>query len=214
MRGRSAVPLTFLRIRPWTAWRTTARDFLAILTLSLLGGLAGLELHRLVCVAHALALVGVGTAKVVQVGAGLSDHLLVDARDDERRLVLVQAGLLLALDLDVDARRRQELDQMGVAQREHEARAAQLGFVADADDVELAGEAIGDALDGVREQRPCEAMAGSVLARVGAHPELPVLFGDGDPRRDRRDQLALRAGDLDLALVDRHLDAGGYRDVL
>src|SRR5689334_2571406 len=90
-RGRSVVPAIFLRIRPCTACRTSARDFLAIIVLSscgLLRRLARLELDLLVGVAHALALVGVRTAKAVQVGACLADHLLVDTGDDERRLVL------------------------------------------------------------------------------------------------------------------------------
>ena len=63
----------------------------------------------------------------------LADELLVDARHGDVRLLL---------DRDVDPRRDVEHDRVRVAEREHDLPALDLGAVADADDVELALEAL------------------------------------------------------------------------
>src|SRR5437660_12528662 len=103
----------------------------------LLRRLAGLAQHALVDVADALALVGLGLADLADVGGHLADELLVEAphRDagGSRHLELHALGRI-----DPDRVREAEL-QVDAA------RARGRGAVTDADDLELLGEALGDA---------------------------------------------------------------------
>ena len=79
---------------------------------------------------------------------------------------------------------------MRVAERELEVAAAQLRAVADALDLEPLLEAVGDALDHVRDERAREAVQRAVLAAVGRarDDELVVVLLDRDVAVD-----ALRA---------------------
>ena len=81
-----------------------------------------------------------------------------------------------------------EAHRMRVAELEDDFLPLDLGAVADADDVELALEAFGDAADVVRHQRAHQAVEG---ARV-------LLF-------------IVRARELHDVVLDRHADAGDER---
>ena len=90
--------------------------------------------------------------------------------------------------------RHVEHHRVRVAQREHDLLALLLGAIADADDVELLLEAIGDAGDGVGHQRARQAveLAQRLVVADQARRELAVGQGEGDARRQRLTQLALR----------------------
>ena len=85
------------------------------------------------------------------------------------------------------------------------------GPVADAHDVEVLAEPVGDADDHVVDQRAAQAVQGPVLPLVvGAfHHELVAVAADGDLAGQAALELALRALDRDVAAVDGHLDAAG-----
>src|SRR4029077_11227081 len=89
----------------------------------LLGGLAGFAQDALTGVADALALVGLGLAKLADVGGNLADELLVEAAHcDARRL----------RDFEGHARRRLDVDRVGEADEHFDlARPLRLGAVAD-----------------------------------------------------------------------------------
>src|SRR5687767_12883772 len=106
-------------------------------------GLPDLLLQLLAHVPHALLLVGIGLAHSPDVRRNLTHHLPVGAGHGDVRLLV---------DRDVDPVRDVEHDRMRVAEREGHLLALQLGAVADADDVELLLEALGDAVHGVGDQ--------------------------------------------------------------
>ena len=112
----------------------------------------------LAAVADALALVGLRRAALADVRGDLADQLLVDPADDD-------LGRLR--DLELDPLRRLDRDRMRVAERHLQVLALELGAVADALDLELLLEAVGDALDHVRDQAAGEPVQGAVLAAVG-----------------------------------------------
>ena len=157
-RGRSAVPRTFLRTRRWRRIRAS-RFCLAIAhgrpTSPVFPALRATYSPQ---VAHALALVGLGLADRPDVGGDLADHLLVDAlhHDAGRRR-----------HLEGDAVGGVDLHRVAEAERQLEASLPwQRGAVADADDLELLAEAVGDADDHVVDQRADQAVQGPVLALV------------------------------------------------
>src|SRR5262245_6774330 len=165
-RGRSAVPRTFLRTRKWRRlrastlwsvisfylWVSTARVLLS------LRRLAGLAEDALVGVADALALVGLGLADLADVGRHLAHELLVEPLDRD-------AGG--RGNLERDALGRVDRDWVREAELQLELRRALGdGAVADADDLELPGEAGRHAGDHVRDERASEAVEGAVLALV------------------------------------------------
>src|SRR5204862_4012101 len=124
-------------------------------------------------VLHALALVGLGRAERADLGRDLSDPLLVDAAHQD---------LGRPRRRDRDAFRDRIDHVVAVAERDLQVLALQRGAVADAGDLELLLEALGNAGDEVVHQRargaPHRARALAVVARV----------------------------DLDLAFVYRHQD--------
>src|SRR5215207_6134286 len=95
--------------------------------------LAFLAADRLVAVLDALALVGLGRAVRADLGRDLTDPLAVGAGDRDR-------GRPLAGDLDVG--RNRVVDVVAVAELQVEAAARNRGAVADAVDLEVAGEAV------------------------------------------------------------------------
>jgi hypothetical protein len=101
------------------------------------------------------------------------------------------------------------------AQGELEVRAARLDAVADADDLEGLGVALGHAGDHVRDERPGEPVQGPVLPLVvGAlHPQRAVLVVlDGDRRGDRVAEFALGPLHADRLTVDGDVHATGHGD--
>src|SRR5262245_58315315 len=109
------------------------RFCMACLLPSLLRRLARLAQHALVGVADALALVRLGLADLADVGGDLADELLVEAlHDDARR----------RRHLELDPCWRVDVHRVREPELEVDARrAGGGGAVADADDLELAGEA-------------------------------------------------------------------------
>src|SRR3954447_7650490 len=99
--------------------------------------LTRLAADHFVGVLDAFALVRIGLAQRADFGGGLSDLLLVDAGDGD--------VIGLRLDGDVDAFRNRETNRMRVAEGKDHFLPLDFGTVADADDVELALEAVGDA---------------------------------------------------------------------
>src|SRR3954470_17364572 len=166
-RGRSALPVTFLRPRPWRRSRDRVRAEVCLCCFSeiamSLTSLSDLAADVLAGVPDALALVRLGLAELADVGGDLADQLLVDALDAE-------AGLVL--DRERDAVGRVEDDRVAVAELELQLGGA-LGqdAVAHAHDLELLLVALGDTDDHVVDQGAGQAVAG---------PALPLVVGAGD----------------------------------
>src|SRR5690606_13383362 len=150
-----------LRFRRVLLVRRSLRSltFMLIAQTSARGGLARLETDLLARVADALAVVGVGRPYRADVGGHLPDGLLVDAAH-----------------LDLGGLRRGEgdalerLDDDGVREPEAPLEVLALHLAAEAHpvDLELAGVALGDAHDGVGDQRPRQPVLGARLAVVRA----------------------------------------------
>src|SRR5262245_52953704 len=149
-RGRSAVPCTFARTRRWRRRR-------ASLTVRL-GTLADFPADVLALVADALALVRLGRPHLADLGSSLAHHLLVRSLDEDLRR---------RRHLECDAGARLDGDGMRVADVELEVGALERSAVADALDLELLLEALGDSLDHVRDQRPRQAVQRPVLPALG-----------------------------------------------
>src|SRR5665213_2090846 len=206
-RGRSvAVVLMRWRTRAWRRAKSCF-DLLVIAPFLLL--LAFLAPHRLLRVFDALALVGLRLAVGADDGGDLPDTLLVRAGDgDERRL--------LADDLHVFRDRKGHV--VAVAQLQHQVLALDRGAVADAIDLEIGVEALGDAGHHVVDERPRRAPQHARAFAVAArrHHDFAVLdrrldivadgecqgaepaFG-GQHRARQIDADALRHGDRILA---------------
>src|SRR5581483_10058514 len=108
-----------------------------------------------------------------------------------------------------------EHDLVGVADlQRHGVRLLQLGLVADADDLQALGVAVGDALDHVGDQaagqaveRPAEPL---VVAALDDHLAGGLVEADGDLAAIGERQLALGALDLDRRVLERHLHVGRH----
>ena len=161
----------------------------------------------LAAVADALALVGLRRAALADVRGDLADQLLVDPADDD-------LGRLR--DLELDPLRRLDRDRVRVAERHLEVLAFQLRAVADALDLEPLLEAVGDALDHVRDQAAGQPVQGAVLAAVGRarDGDGAVRLLDLHVRREAWLELALRALDGDAARGDLDRDGLGDGDWL
>ena len=80
-----------------------------------------------------------------------------------RSMPVIVMWPVLASTAIVDPFRDRELDGVRVAELEHDLAALHLGAVTDADDVELALEALAHALDVVRHERAHQAVKGAGL---------------------------------------------------
>jgi hypothetical protein len=104
-----------------------------------------------------------------------------------------------------------------VAEAEREldsVRALRCRAVADADDLELLYDALGDADDHVVDERPGEPVLRAVLALVvrALHEQLAVVLADRDHAGDVSVERALRARDGDVTIGDRHGHAARHGD--
>src|SRR4051812_16792741 len=108
-----------------------------------------LLLQDLARVPDTLLLVRIRLAEAADIGRDLSDELPIDAADRDVRLLV---------DRDVDSWRHVEHHGVRVAKGEHDLLALHLRAVPDADDVELALVALGDAGDRIRDERARQAM--------------------------------------------------------
>src|SRR5579883_1792224 len=159
----------------------------------------------LACVFHALALVWLGLAETADLGGDLADLLPVDAGDHH-------LGRLRRRDRDAG---RDRVDHVvAVAERDLQVLALHRGAVADAVDLELALEALGDAGDEVRHQRargaPHRARAFGLVARIDLDRAL-LQFG-ADVLGQHQLEGALRPLHLHGLPIDARGDAGRDRD--
>src|SRR5687768_13747367 len=202
--SRGRAPPRFLSAVRTRRRRRSKRESLAMLLL-----LPFLAEDVLAAVLDALALVRLGLAPLADLGGELADGLLVDAADQDRGLV----GRL-----HVQAFGHVEIDIVALAELELELVALRVRTIADAGDLEGLGEALGHALDQVRDQRALHAperprRLGSIgrldhdriafdgVADLLAHPqgeialgplhaEHAVLDSGSDPARDRHRHFA------------------------
>src|SRR6185503_8560652 len=87
-RGRSVVPLTFLRIDAFRRRRLSSLLLAMIVASSLRGaGLADLAVNHFLEILDALALVGLGRADVADLRRGLAELLAIDPAQDHHVLV-------------------------------------------------------------------------------------------------------------------------------
>src|SRR5439155_2495372 len=152
-----------------------------------------------------LALVRLGRSHRPDLCRGLADLLLVDALDEDlRRDRNLEADPCTGLDHDL----------VRIPNRELEIVAAHGSPVADTLELEALLEALGHALDHVRDERAGEPVQRAVLAAVGrALDDQPaVLLLDLDPYRDLLDELPEWPGHLDAPGEDRDVDARGQLD--
>src|SRR3990172_3812122 len=138
-RGGASDPRT--RFRSRYLIRSRRSSFVLIFTSG--SCLPDLLLQDLTHVTHALLLVGIGLAQLMDVRRDLPDELAVGPGHRD-------VGLLV--DRDVGPAGGVEHDRVRVPQREMDLFALHLGAVPDADDVELLLEAIGHAGHRVRHE--------------------------------------------------------------
>src|SRR5438552_5827506 len=196
-RGRSAVPRTCLRTRACRRRRASCLSFVVcVIGVASLRRLARLAVDDLTQVAHTLALVGLGLAQPPDVGRHLADELLVDTpHGDARRCRNLEGDAFGRVDRHHMAEPQGQLDAVGTLRR---------SAVADADDLELLGEPLGDADNHVVHQRTGETVQGAVPSLVVGplHEDVPVLLADGDVLGDRPLEVALRPLDGDAPAGD------------
>src|SRR5215207_4321491 len=169
--------------------------------------LAFLAEDELVRILHALALVGLRAAEVADLGGGLADLLLVDAGDDDLRRLRGR---------DRDAGRDRIIDVVAVAERQLQGLAGDLGAVADAIDLELLLETLGDAVDEALHLGAGHAPLGAGALRLVARRDADsaVLHGDGHLLGDEEAQLALGALHLHGLAGDARRHPGRHRNRL
>src|SRR5687768_916934 len=230
-RGRSSRPATRLRIRCLIRSRRSSFVLIRIsvsqtpdsqlATSKTLGnwrleverllrsGLSDLLLQHFTGVADALLLVRVRLAHTSDIGCHLADELTIHTRDGDMRLFL---------DGDVDTGGDVENYRMRIAEGEMHLLALELGAVADADDVELLLEAVGDAGNGVGDETPRQAVKLAELRvfalQLGDERGNTVrrVLREDDTGRHRLPHLALRSLHLDGIDGDLHGDALRDRD--
>jgi len=161
----------------------------------------------LIGVLDALALVRVGLPQLPELGRRLPDQRLVRTLDRDGHL-LVHLGL--------DALRQRENHRVRVAKRQLQALALHLRAVPDADDLELALEAVLDAVDHVGDERAHQAVQRPHRPVLGAAADRQhvLLHRDGQAAGHRLAELALGPLRLDGLALDGDLDPLRDRDGL
>src|SRR5262249_53571930 len=164
----------------------------------LLGLLGFLQGDLLAGVTHALALVRLRWTERADLRRHFADALLVGPRD--QHFGLRRHG-------DRDAFRRLEHDRVGKTKRQVQVPALQRRAIADADQLELALIAFGDALDHVRQQRTRRAGHLGIAGVFRLQLHLGALHADLHALRRGELQRALRPLDGDRVAADLALDA-------
>src|SRR5580692_3160495 len=95
---------------------------------------------------------------------------------------------------------------MRIPQAEYDRLALHLGAIANADDFQVAGPPVGDALDGVVDQGARQAMDSGLRVVLADGDDVPVFLLHLDSGRQRRVQFALGALDQNGVAFnfDRH----------
>jgi len=96
---------------------------------------------------------------------------------------------------------------MGLAERERNRFALQFGAVTDAHDVELFLEPGGHAVNGVGHQRASEPVERAMIFRRANGGQNAVFLLKRDAVRERHGKLSLGPLHVDLATLERDLDA-------
>src|SRR5947207_717400 len=158
-RGRSEVPITFLRIRSCTCRRFAFLDNCVSIFLSLVAGrwplgqttplfrprLADLLLQAFAGVTYTLIFVRIRRTQAAHLGSNLSNLLTINAGDGQFGLLRVNCRF--------NTGRQRIFDRMRVSQAEHNcAFALQLRTITDTDNFEFASPAFGYAFNRVINQ--------------------------------------------------------------
>src|SRR6266536_4127644 len=203
-RGRSEVPMTFLRMRSCTRRRVTFFDVSVSIsdpstslgmivadsdarqTRSLRSRLSNLLLQALASIAHTFVLIRIGWTQRAHLGGNLPDLLAVNARNRELRLLRIYG--------DFNSSGQRILDRMRISQREHDrALALHLGAIADADDFQFARPPFGDAFDRVVDKRAGQSVQRRLRIVFAQRDKMAVLLFNLDSARHHSVQLALRS---------------------
>src|ERR1700761_5733959 len=165
-RGRSDLMPIWWRGRGWAFLKRA----LVILLL-----LAFLAADIFAFIAHALTLVGLRRAIGADLGSDLADQLLVDAAGRDH-------GRLLGDDADAGRDRIRHV--MAEAELQVQDLALHRGAIADALDLQLLGEAVGDAFHQVVHQRARQTphLRAALGTFAGADLDAMVTHADGDVR--------------------------------
>src|SRR5579864_8143660 len=198
-RGRSADPLSLRRMRLWIRSRMSFFESRAmLLRSSARAGLADLLAQRFAGVTHALVLVRIGRTQRAHIRGHLAQQLAIRTRQHQMRLLI---------DFEIDSVRQIEFDGVRITQREGRDAALHVATVADADDIQLAREAAGDALHRIRGQRARQPMQRGEFIAIALQFKRPVLLRERHARRHRNALLALGAFDVQLSAADLDLYA-------
>src|SRR3569833_2207171 len=147
-RGRSDLTPMWWRVRDW---RFLKRAFVILLLLAFLAA------DILAFIAHALALIGLRRTPGADLGRNLTDQLLVDARNRDHGRLLGDDG---------DARRDRIGHVMAETELQVQGLALHRGAIAHALNLQLLGEALGDAGDEIVDQSARQAPHLCPLFRV------------------------------------------------
>src|ERR1700722_2928565 len=198
-RGRPAALLAIRkRVRDWRFWKWV----LVILLL-----LAFFAADIFAFITHALALIGLGRAIAANFGGDLTHQLLVDPRHRNH------GGLFRG---DRDAGRDGIGHVMAEPELQIEVLALHRGAIADALNLQLLGEAGGDAGDQIVDQAAREAphLRSALLVLVRRDRDAMVVDLGRDLAHQGDAEFALGPFDLDGLAVDRGGDAFGQCDRL
>src|SRR2546423_13577155 len=91
--------------------------------------------------------------------ADLPKLLLINSRQGERRLILLNASLgRHPLRLRFDSFRQREFDRVRIAERENDLLSLDISFVTNSDNIHLLGKAFGDADNRVVRERASQSV--------------------------------------------------------
>src|SRR5689334_22164734 len=174
---------------------------------SLRAGLADLLLQPLAEIAHALVLVWIGRTQATHFGGNLTDLLPVDAGEGQTRLLRVYRYS--------DSVRQRVLNWVRKPEAEHDhVLALQFGAVPNAYNFQFTRPALGDAFNGVVDQRARQAMHGRMIVILAIGDKVAVLLDELNALREPGFQRALGALHLHDIVRDRDLHALRDRDRL
>ena len=113
---------------------------------------------------------------------------------------------------DLNSFGNRKLDGVRIAEREDNILALHLRAIADADDIEILLESLGDARDGVRHQGARQTVKCALLFGFTLGDENAVLLFETEFRAAPHVHLALRALHFDRTVLDLHLHSGRHRN--
>src|SRR5271157_11372 len=163
--------------------------------------LARLLLQTLAGDADVLLLVRVWRTQRANVRGHLADLRLVRAAHHDVRLLF---------DRNLNAIGNGKLDGVGLAEGESHGLAFQLGAIADAHDVEILLEALGDAMNGVGQKRARQPVQCAILFIIADRRQHAVLLLEPDLPRHKHEEFPLGALHFHLAAAGVDFYAGRH----